>query len=75
MNNDIHLLRVSKPLFDGLLLKADRHGATLPRNFGVQPLYVMVRHCVICVAGLHAIVARQICSVSVRLYKVLKIGK
>ena len=33
----------------------------------VQPLHVMVRHCVGCVAGLHAIVARQSCFVSVRL--------
>ena len=33
----------------------------------VQPLHVMVRHCVGSVAGLHAIVARQSCSVSVRL--------
>ena len=30
--------------------------------------HVMVRHCVGCVAGLHAIVARQSCFVSVRLY-------
>ena len=30
----------------------------------VQPLHVMVRHCEGCVAGLHAIVARQSCSVS-----------
>jgi len=29
----------------------------------VQPLHVMVRHCVGCVAGLHAIVARQSCFV------------
>ena len=33
----------------------------------VQPLHVMVRQCVGCVAGLHAIVARHSCLVSVHL--------
>ena len=33
----------------------------------VQPLHVMVRNCVGCVAGLHAIVTRQSCFVSVHL--------
>ena len=37
-------------------------------TLAVQPLYVMVRHCVGCVARLHVIVARQGCFVSVRLY-------
>ena len=48
-------------------VKADRHWATLQRNLGMQPLHVMVRHCIGCVAGLHAIVARQSFSVSFRL--------
>ena len=37
-------------------------------TLAVQPLHAMVRHCVACVAGFHAIVARKSCSESVRLY-------
>ena len=36
-------------------------------TLAVQPLHVMVRHCVGCVAELHVIVARQSCFVSARL--------
>ena len=39
-----------------------------PPTIAVQPLHAMVRHCVGCVAGLHAIVVQQSCFVSFRLY-------
>ena len=58
------LWAVSSDLVFHWSLKADRSWrATL----AVQPLHVIVRHCVGCVAGLHAIVTRQSCFVSVRL--------
>jgi len=62
-----HYKTKSRKLKDAL--KADRHGATLPRNLGVQRLPCNLRnpHCIGCVAGLHAIVVRQSCPMSVRL--------